>query len=100
MCSSDLSIAGSQQHNEHEDAPRYGKTGEERAQFVALYGSVYFLNKVYHMCVLLFHETVLPKRRRIMVEIFFDAFDKTIFDMDNLVGLVGNATLVGDNHDG
>ena len=52
------------------------------------------------MCVLLFHETVLPKRRRIMVEIFFDAFDKTIFDMDNLVGLVGNATLVGDNHDG
>ena len=36
----------------------------------------------------LFHETVLPKRRRIMVEIFFDAFDKTIFDMDNLVGLV------------
>ena len=49
------------------------------------------------MCVLLFHETVLPKRRRIMVEIFFDAFDKTVFDMDNLVGLVGNATLVGDN---
>ncbi len=35
-----------------------------------------------------------------MVEIFFDAFDKTVFDMDNLVGLVGNATLVGDNHDG
>ena len=32
-----------------------------------------------------------------MVEIFFDAFDKTVFDMDNLVGLVGNATLVGDN---
>ena len=36
------------------------------------------------MCVLLFHETVLPKRGRIMVEIFFDAFDKTVFDMDNL----------------
>ena len=52
------------------------------------------------MCVLLFHETVLPKRGRIMVEIFFDALDKTVFDMDNLVGLVGNATLVGDNHDG
>ena len=52
------------------------------------------------MCLLLFHETVLPKRGRIMVEIFFDAFDKTVFDMDNLVDLVGTATLVGDNHDG
>ena len=52
------------------------------------------------MCVLLFHETVLPKRRRIMVEIFFDAFDKTVFDMDNLVRLVGNTAFVGHDYDG
>ena len=29
------SIAGAQQHNEHEDAPGYGKARERRSQFVA-----------------------------------------------------------------
>ena len=41
-------VPGSEQYDEHEDAPCYGKARQERTQLVTFDGSVYFLPKVYH----------------------------------------------------
>ena len=35
-----------------------------------------------------------------MVSVVFDASDESVFDMDNLIGLVGYTAFVGYHHDG
>ena len=54
-------IARTEQHDEHEDAPCHGKSGKGRAQLVAPDGSVYLLYEVYHGAFL-FHESVNAER--------------------------------------
>ena len=44
----DKSIARSQQHDNHIDAPRHGKSRERSAQLVAAYRGVDFLNEIEH----------------------------------------------------
>ena len=35
-----------------------------------------------------------------MVEVLLNAANKSVLDVDDLVGLIGNAALVGDDNDG
>lgn len=48
----------------------------------------------------LFHETVLAEWRCVVIQVLFNASYHTVFNVDNLVCLIGNAALVGYDHDG
>ena len=48
----DESVAGSQQHDNHEDAPRHGKARERRAELVPPSRRPYFCNYIVNI---LFH---------------------------------------------
>lgn len=48
----------------------------------------------------LFHETVLAEWRCVVIQVLFNASYHTVFNVDNLVRLIGNAALVGYDHDG
>ena len=47
----------------------------------------------------LFHETVLAEWRCVVIQVLFNAAYHTVFNVDNLIGLIGDSAFMRNNND-